>query len=136
MSTAEGASFELDRPEVVAEVRAAFAAYEAALVARDLDRLGASFLAADQVVRFGISDRQQGAAELAAWRAAQGPLPPGRRLSETVVTSFGRDVAVVTTCFAYPGRPFLGRQSQTWLRLEGRWQIVTAHVSEIPAPDA
>lgn len=134
MSDTGEMSLEIDRPHIVAEVRAAFTAYEAALVSRDLDVLADSFAEGDEVVRFGMTDRQHGAAELAAWRAAQPPLPPGRQLSDTVITTFGDDVAVVTTCFSYPGRPAIGRQSQTWLRLGDRWRIVTAHVSEVPRP--
>jgi ketosteroid isomerase-like protein len=115
------------------ELRACFVAYEAALIARDLVQMAAFFSDDETVVRFGIGDRQRGAKELAAWRAAQPPLPDGRTLHETTVTTFGSDFGVVSTLFTYPDRPFLGRQSQTWVRTDGSWKIVHAHVSEIPA---
>lgn len=121
------------RPDVVAEVRAAFERYEAALVAGDAAVMGELFADGEEVVRFGIADAQHGAAELAAWRAAQPPPPPGRTLEDTVVATYGDDVAVVSTAFRYPGRTELGRQQQTWVRLEGRWRIVAAHVSRIEA---
>ena len=38
------------------------------------------------------------------------------------------------TEFRYPGRPFVGRQSQTWLRTDGCWRIAHAHASEIGGP--
>ncbi|GAA3298885.1 MULTISPECIES: oxalurate catabolism protein HpxZ [Dactylosporangium] len=120
----------IDRPDVVAEVTAAFHDYEKALVANDVGALDAWFWSSPDVTRFGIADRQTGAAQLHAWRAAQPPLPPGRRLLETRVTTFGTDFATVTTLFDYPGtadRP--GRQSQTWVRLPEGWRIVHAHVS-------
>lgn len=127
-------TFEVNRPEVVDEVLAKFESYERALAGRDLAAMKFSFAPLPEVVRFGIADRQHGPDELAQWRANQPPLPPGRRLTETRVATYGRDVAVVTTLFSYPGRPKTGRQSQTWLRLEGGWQIVHAHVSEVDAP--
>jgi len=122
---------DVNLPEVVDEVRAEFESYERALAGRDLDAMKSSFSSSPEVVRFGIADRQRGPDELAQWRANQPPLPPGRRLTETLVTTYGRDVAVVTTLFSYPGRPITGRQSQTWLRLEDGWRIVHAHVSEV-----
>jgi hypothetical protein len=120
-----------DRSLAVAELRAAFEDYERALMEHDLEAMAAAFLDDEEVVRFGITDRQQGATELAQWRAAQPPLPPGRTLFETVVRTWGDAFGVVTTCFTYPGRPLIGRQSQTWLRIDGEWRIVSAHVSEI-----
>ncbi|MET7392297.1 AtzH-like domain-containing protein [Dactylosporangium sp. NPDC005572] len=121
---------EINRPEVVAEVIQCFLDYEKALTVNDVPALTEAFWSSPEVSRFGIADRQAGAAALAAWRAAQPPLPPGRRLFETVVTTFGADLATVTTLFDYPGssaRP--GRQSQTWVRLPSGWRIVHAHVS-------
>ena len=121
---------QIDRPDVVAEVTAAFTDYEEALVADDAERAVSFF--APGAVGFGIADRQTGRAEQLAWRRAQPPLPPGRRLKDTVVTTYGADLAVVTTLFGYPGSDVLGRQSQTWVRLEPGWRIVTAHVSHPP----
>ena len=119
---------EINRPDVLAEVGAAFEDSERALVANDVERILAFFAAA--AVRFGIADQQAGRAEQEVWRRAQGPLPPGRTLKDTTVLSYGPDCAVVTTLFGYPGGDTMGRQSQTWVRLDEGWRIVTAHVSE------
>jgi hypothetical protein len=124
-------TFEVNLPDVVEEVRAEFESYERALVGRDLAAMKTSFSSSPEVVRFGIADRQHGPDELAKWRAHQPQLPPGRLLTETSVTTYGRDVGIVTTLFSYPGRPMTGRQGQTWLRLEEGWRIVHAHVSEV-----
>lgn len=127
---------EVDRPEVVAELTAIFAAYEQALVGNDSQRLAGFFWDSERTVRFGIADHQLGAGEVRRWRRAQRPLPPGRTLSETRVSTFGTDFGVVTTFFTYPNGQALGRQTQTWARLPEGWRIVSAHVSEVVATPA
>ncbi len=127
------AALEVNTPAIVAEVAEAFSRYEDALAAGDLSEMAATFSDRPEVLRFGITDQQRGPEELARWRAAQPALPTGRTLRETTVTTYGPNFAVVTTLFEYPGRPVLGRQSQTWLRGPAGWTIVHAHVSEIPA---
>ena len=122
---------EINNSYVIDEVSAEFAAYEHALVENDVDRILGFF--APEAIRFGIADQQTGLEEQARWRRAQSDLPPGRRLKDTTIISYGQDVAVVTTLFGYPGSDVLGRQSQTWVRLPAGWRIVTAHVSE-PRP--
>lgn len=122
-----------DNPSDVADVTACFLDYERALAQRDLVVLAQYFDDSPSLVRFGVADQQRGPEELAAWRESQPPLPPGRQLQGTVVSTFGHEFAVVSTQFSYPGRAFTGRQSQTWARVDGRWRIVHAHVSEVPA---
>lgn len=122
---------ERDLPEVIAEVTAAFEAYERALTANDVEAILAFFAA--EAVRFGVADHQAGIEEQARWRRAQGGLPPGRHLKETTIAGYDLSTAIVTTLFGYPGSEVLGRQSQTWVRLPEGWRIVHAHVSE-PRP--
>jgi hypothetical protein len=122
---------EIDRPDVIAEVAAAFEAYERALVANDVEVMLGYF--AGRALRYGVADQQTGLAEQRRWREAQPPLPAGRHLKDTEVQAYGADAAVVTTLFGYPGSDVLGRQSQTWVRLDEGWRIVHAHVSE-PRP--
>ncbi len=121
---------ELDRPDVIAEVAAAFAGYEAALVANNADQILGFFHESVGTVRFGLSDHQVGTDEQRQWRSRQPPLPAGRRLSGTRISTFGTAFAVVTTFFGYPGSAVTGRQSQAWVRLPVGWRIVSAHVSE------
>ena len=123
---------EIDRPDVIAEVTAAFEDYERALVADDVPAILSHF--AGRAVRFGIADQQAGIEEQARWRRAQGGLPPGRRLKDTTIHAYGESTVIVTTLFGYPGTDVLGRQSQTWVRLPAGWKIVHAHVSEPSRP--
>jgi hypothetical protein len=125
----------IDDPLVLAEVTAVFHAYERALMGNDVAALNAYFWADPRVTRYGIADRQQGIAELVAFRAAT-PAPGfTRRLEQLRITSFGPDMAVAQVEFVRSDTALRGFQSQTWVRLSpgrGGWRIVAAHVSMIP----
>jgi hypothetical protein len=125
----------IDRADTVAEVRAAFEAYEAALIAHDLPALDTAFWADPRVVRFGIADDQVGADAIAAWRRVSGPVTSGRVLHDTRITTFGPDTAIITTKFT-DDAPGIGRQSQVWIRVDGSWCIVGAHVSRVDDSDS
>jgi hypothetical protein len=129
----DGTGAVLDGPDVLAEVRAAFERYERALINRDVAVLTELFWDDPRCVRYGVADRQYGADEIAAWRRAHPSVPPGRRLSSTVIVAVDDRTAVVSTLFGYPGLAIEGRQTQTWVRLAEGWRIVAAHVSEVPA---
>ncbi len=125
---------EINRPAIVAEVEAAFARYEAALVSNDVDTLGALFWRSGHTIRYGIGENLYGAEEIAAFRAARSPVGLARRLSRTVITTYGDDFATASTLFArdtMPGKT--GRQMQTWVRTPDGWRVVAAHVSVIDA---
>ncbi len=126
---------EINLPDVVADMTAAFARYEAALVGNDVAALQALFWGDPRTIRYGIAENLYGAEEIAAFRAARSPVGLARRLSRTVITTFGRDFATASTLFhreTAPGR--VGRQMQSWARLPEGWRIVAAHVSVIDAP--
>jgi len=123
---------EIDLPEVVAEVRAAFDRYEKALTTNDLAVLNTIFREAPQTIRYGIGENLYGWDAIGAFRAARSPLGLARRISRTVITTYGSDLATASTLFerdAVPGK--IGRQMQTWVRLPEGWRIVAAHVSLI-----
>lgn len=128
----ERTSSEVDIPEVVAEVRLAFEDYERALTSHDVDRIMAAFWESERTVRYGLEECQYGRREIERWRRKAPPVPPGRRLGPTVITTFGRDFACVSTEFHNPGVAVVGRQSQAWARRPEGWRIVSAHVSAIP----
>jgi hypothetical protein len=134
------APLEVDLPDVVAEVRAVFARYEAALLANDLDVLDELFWDSPATVRYGFADVQHGFAEVTAFRRSLPRQSAPRRLVHTVITTFGHDVATVWTQFVFDERgqeapdghgmaARVGRQSQTWARVDGGWRVVAAHVS-------
>jgi hypothetical protein len=123
---------DIDLPEVVAEVRAAFERYEQALVTNDVAVLDATFHEDTRTIRYGTSEILYGFADIAAFRVARSPVGLMRRLTKTVITTYGRDFAVASTLFhrdTMPGK--VGRQMQTWVRFPAGWQVVAAHVSVV-----
>jgi hypothetical protein len=123
---------EIDLPDVVAEVRAAFERYEAALVSNDVAALDAMFHDDPRTIRYGGAENLYGYGEIMAFRAARSPLGLARALNRTVITTYGRDHAVASTLFrraSTPGK--VGRQMQTWVRFPDGWRVVAAHVSLI-----
>ena len=126
---------EIDRPEIVAEVKAAFERYEQALVANDVETLDALFRQDARTIRYGGSENLYGYGEIAAFRAARSPVGLARALSRTVITTYGRDHAVASTLFRRPSvAGKVGRQMQTWVRFPEGWRVVAAHVSFIDEP--
>jgi len=126
---------DIDLPEVVAEVRAAFDRYEQALVSNDVATLDAFFRDDARTIRYGATESLYGHKEIEAFRAARSPIGLARTLSRTVITTYGRDFAVASTMFhraTVPGR--VGRQMQTWVRFPEGWRVVAGHVSVIDEP--
>jgi len=121
---------QVDLPEVVAEVRAEFERYEKALVTNDVAALDKFFREDPRTIRYGVNENLYGFAEIAAFRSARVPVALGRKLSRTVITTYGRDFAVAATLYERPSAPGrIGRQMQTWVKFPDDWHIVAAHVS-------
>jgi hypothetical protein len=119
-------------PKVLAEVEAAFSAYEQALVTNDVVALDAFFYDAPQTIRYGVGENLYGYAAIKAFRAARSPIGLTRRLEKAVITTYGSDFAVVATLFRRDNAPGkIGRQMQTWVRLPEGWRVAAAHVSVI-----
>ena len=123
---------QVDLPEVVAEVKAAFDRYEKALVTNDVAVLDDTFREDRRTIRYGGAEILYGHEEIAAFRAARSPAGLMRSISKTVITTYGRDFAVASTLFhrdSLPGK--VGRQMQTWVRFAEGWKVVAAHVSVV-----
>ena len=126
---------DIDLPEVVAEVRAAFDAYEKALVSNDVAALTDMFRDDPRTIRYGAGEILYGSADIKAFRSARSPVALGRTISRTVITSYGREFAVASTLYERPSAPGkIGRQMQTWVKFSGGWRVVAAHVSLIDKP--
>ncbi len=126
---------EIDLPEVVAEVRKAFDAYEDALVNNKVDTLNALFRDDRRTIRYGVNEVLYGYDAIKSFRVARSPVGLGRTISQTVITTYGRDFATASTLYERPSAPGkVGRQMQTWVKFPEGWRVVAAHVSLMDPP--
>lgn len=119
----------INDPATVAEVAAAFAAYERALGDNDLATLDGFFWESPLVIRYGVGENLTGIEMIRAFRRARTGGSPPRHLVNTVVTTFGTDFATTNTEFVRENSTFSGRQTQVWVRLPVGWRVVAGHVS-------
>lgn len=125
---------DINNEVVVHELAVQSARYEAALVANDVAVLDALFWDSPHTLRFGATENLYGYAEICAFRAGRSVLGLARSVLKTTITTFGTDMGVVNIEFRRHGSARLGRQSQTWCRLDGAWRVVSAHVSFLEQP--
>lgn len=120
---------DINLPDIVTEVTAAFQQYETALVTNDVATLDGLFWQSPHTIRYGATENLYGYAAIADFRANRPQVDLQRTLSNTVITTYGRDFATANTEYyrAQSGRH--GRQSQTWVRTPEGWRVVAAHVS-------
>ena len=127
-------SMEINLPEVLAEVKAAFARYEDALVHNKVEVLDELFWDSPHTLRYGATENLYGYQAIQDFRAGRPSTGLMRSLQNTVITSYGRDFATANTEFLRPNSTAIGRQSQTWMRTPTGWRVVAAHVSLLAAP--
>jgi len=120
---------DINQTGILAEVTAAFARYEDALVNNRVEVLDELFWASGFTVRFGVGENLYGIDAIRAFRLARPSAGLARTLQNTTITTFGRDFATAMTEFRREGSSKTGRQSQTWVRMGEGWRVVAAHVS-------
>lgn len=120
---------EVNVPAVLAEVSAAFASYEAALISNDVAQLDALFCNSPLTLRYGATENLYGYSAIQDFRKSRPGKGLVRTLHNTVITTYGTDFATANTEFRREGEARIGRQSQTWVRMPEGWRVVAAHVS-------
>lgn len=125
------APLEVNDPQALADLTAAFEAYERALVDNDIPALNRMFWDSPLTLRYGTRAHEllRSHAEIAEFRLKRGAVDQRRTLRNTRIVTFGRDFGVANTEFSPAGSDKIGRQSQTWVRTAEGWKIVSAHVS-------
>jgi len=115
-------------PALLAEVAAAFHAYETALMADDIPAMDALFHDAPTTNRFGVGEVLWGIDAIREFRKGRGGSPQ-RRLGRVVLTVYGESCATADAEFFRENSSQRGRQSQTWVKFPDGWKVVSAHVS-------
>ena len=120
---------DVNLPDVLAEVSAAFERYEVALVSNDVSVLDELFWNSPHTLRYGATENLVGYDAIQAFRAGRPSQGLAREIFNTVITTYGHDFATANTEFRRTGQTRTGRQSQTWMRTPQGWRVVSAHVS-------
>ena len=125
----------IDDPAVIAEARAVFDRYEAALMANRTAELDAIFWADPRTVRFGITEILYGHDAIRAFRASVKAY--AQRVQKRVqITTFGPDVAATHLEYERVGTGLVGRETKIMARIPGEgWRVVSAHVSLLADTD-
>lgn len=118
----------IDDADRLAEVTAAFHAYERALMADDVAAMDALFHDAPTTNRYGVGEVLYGIEAIRAFRKGRGGSPQ-RRLGRVAITVYGDAFATADAEFFREGSDRRGRQTQAWVRFADGWKVVSAHVS-------
>jgi hypothetical protein len=125
----------IDDPAVIAEARAVFDRYEAAIAANDGATLDACFWADPRTVRFGITEILYGIDAIRAFRATVARYAP-RAQRRVHITSFGADFACTHLEYQRLDSGLIGRETKIMARLPAiGWRVVSAHVSLLAEAD-
>jgi hypothetical protein len=120
---------DINRPEVLAEVTAAFERYEDALVNNKVAVLDELFWNHPTTLRYGGAENLYGYEAIRAFRAARPSAGLARTLLRVQITTYGDSFATAHCEFQRKGGAQPGRQSQTWMKTADGWRVVSAHVS-------
>jgi len=121
---------EINIPEVVAEVEAAWLRYNRAVGDNDVAVMNELFWDSPHTVRYGFTENLYGYGEIERFRNAQ-TRKIDRSVGRHVVVSFGRDLAYTWCETKTAGSDRQGRQTQVWVRTADGWRIAAAHVSNM-----
>lgn len=125
---------DINLPDVMAEVTAAFDRYEKAMTTNDVAVLDELFWDSPHTLRYGVTENLYGYDAICAFRAARSSQGLERAVVKTVITTYGRDFATANIEFQRARATKAGRQSQAWMRTPQGWRVVCAHVSLLSAP--
>ncbi|AZS37765.1 Glutamyl-tRNA(Gln) amidotransferase subunit A [Microbacterium lemovicicum] len=112
---------------VPADLLAAFASYERAIMANDLDALDAAFAPGAGTMRGDGAGLLVGHDAISAFRGLRGGVPP-RAIERIEHRALAPDVSLIVSVSRFGGGG-TGLQTQVWERIDGAWLITAAHVT-------
>ena len=122
---------QVNKQEVVDEIRTLFEAYETALINKDIEILDKTFWNSEHTIRYAMHENGYGFDEIQQHRVSRkkGPgIKEERRRLE--ILTLGDSFATVNLEFKIRGTEDIGRQSQTWVKFPNTgWKVIAAHVS-------
>lgn len=119
----------INKPEVLAEVTAAFERYDRAVNDNDVETLTESFWNSPLTVRYGVAEQLYGYEQIGKFRASNRHQNQRRERIRVLITTFGNDFATASCEYRRLESGRIGRQMQTWVRTPDGWRVVAAHVS-------
>jgi Protein of unknown function (DUF3225) len=121
---------EVNRPDILEEVRKRFLEYEEAINTNNIALLDDCFLDGPHTVRFGMTEELWNSEEIRRFRRTPNTAGKRRKLERYELTTYGDSLAVANAVFSRDGVDKVGRQSQTWVKSpDNTWRVVAAHVS-------
>src|ERR1035438_6025064 len=93
---------QINDPEILAELKALYPKYEAALMANDAETLTRMFWASPHAMRFGVTENLYAIEEIEAFRKGRSPANLARTVRRLDIVTFGRDFGSVTLEFERP----------------------------------
>lgn len=121
---------QINKSKIVTEIEEQVMRYEKALVNNEIAVLNELFWHSEHTVRLGGSENLFGFDAIAQFRSNRSTKGLDRVVEKVSVSTFGEQLACAHVIFSRPGQP-LGRQSQTWVKIDQQWRIVSAHVSTL-----
>jgi hypothetical protein len=118
----------INDPALLAEMTAAFAEYERALMEDDIPAMDLLFHDAPTTNRYGVGEVLYGIQEIRSFRNGRGGSPQ-RKLGHVSITVYGDRFATADAEFYRENAKSRGRQTQAWVKFEDGWKVVSAHVS-------
>lgn len=119
----------INDPVALAGLAQAFAEYEKALVTNDIATLDRLFWNSPHTLRYGVGENLYGFDAIQEFRNGRPAHNLARTVTRSALCTFGADYGVANIEFVRAGSERIGRQSQSWVRLEEGWRVVAAHVS-------
>lgn len=118
----------INDPVLHAEMAAAFAEYERALMEDDIPAMDALFHDAPTTNRYGVGEVLYGIEEIREFRKGRGGSPQ-RTLGKVSIVVYGDSFATADAEFFRENADRRGRQTQSWVKFDDGWKVVSAHVS-------
>ena len=129
MNTTALASLVINDPQTHASLVESFELYEDALVHNKVDVLDELFWNSVHTLRYGVGENLNGYDEIKAFRASRPSAGLNRTILDKHIVTFGDGMGVANITFQRENSNRTGRQSQTWVRFDEGWRVVSAHVS-------